>query len=181
MGVHWSSITWGSLILTHFSCAMFIIAIVLFIFDWILQKIRRQKINGLLLRWLLLLPIGVTGIYAFFMHLFFPAPSATMMHWPSSPFQYEVALANLCIGILGIFSFRASYGFRLATVIAASFWMWGHAVYEIYEIITTSNIYLGNAVSWFWIDVILPFILISCIKKAKPVVTETLQPEYQEE
>lgn len=173
MSIHWSNIDWVQLILIHFSCAMFVIAIVFFIFDWLLQKIRRQKHNDILLRWLLLLPVGFTGIYAFIMHVFFPTQSAAMMNWPTSPFQLEVALANLCIGLLGIFSFRASYGFRLATVIVASFWMWGHVISEIYQIITTSNIYLGNAVSWFWIDVLLPFVLMSCIKKTKPTVAET--------
>lgn len=170
MGTHWSSINWASLILTHFSLAMLALAIVLFIFDWILQKIRRQTSHDILLRWLLLLPIGVASVYVFFMHLFFPKLSAAVMSWPPSPFQFEVALANLCIGVLGVLAFRASHGFRVATVIVACFWMWGHAASEIYHIITTSNIYIGNAVSWFWVDVILPFVLISCLKKSKPIV-----------
>lgn len=181
MGINWSTINWQQLVLTHFSCAMFVVAIGIFILDWIMQKIRRQKNNDLLLRWLLLLPVGFTGIYAFFMHLFFPASSAAVMNWPTSPFQFEVALANLCIGLLGILSFRAGYGFRLATVIVASFWMWGHAISEIYQIVITSNIYLGNAVSWFWIDVILPFVLISCIKKSRPVAIATIDEYPQPE
>ncbi len=170
MDIQWSSFNWGELIVTHFSCTMLVIAVILFIFSWILEKIRRQKSEDLLLRWLLLLPVGFAGIYVFFMHLLFPAASAKIMGWPPSPFQLEVALANLCIGLLGIFSFRSSHGFRVATVIVAIFWMWGHSVYEIYRIITTSNIYLGNAVSWFWVDTLLPFVLISCIKRSKKEV-----------
>ncbi len=181
MGIHWASINWISLILTHFSLAMLVVAIILFIFDWILQKIRRQSNKDVLLRWLLLLPVGVASVYVFFMHLCFPKLSAAVMGWPPSPFQFEVALANVCIGILGILSFRASHGFRVATVVVASFWMWGHSVSEIYQIITTSNIYLGNAVSWFWVDTILPFVLISCVKKAKPIVIETYKPEQHQE
>jgi hypothetical protein len=153
---------------------MLVLAIILFLLDWLLQKIRRQSSRGILLRWLLLLPVGATGIYLFVMHLFFPVESAAIMKWPVSPFQVEVGLANLCIGLLGICSFRASYGFRLATVIVAVFWMWGHAVYEIYHIITTSNIYLGDAVSWFWVDFILPFALITCLKRSQIIVVETI-------
>ncbi len=181
MGIHWSSINWAHLILINFSCAMLVIAIILFIFDWILQKIRRQKNNDVLLRWLLLLPVGITGMYVCFMNLFFPKLTAAVMSWPPSPFQLEVALANLCVGMLGILAFRASHGFRVATVIVTCFWMWGHSIAEIYQIITTSNIYLGNAVSWFWVDTILPFILISCVRRAKPDVmvmkTPMVKPE----
>lgn len=174
MGMQWSTIHWGQLFFTHFSSVMLIIAIILFIFNWLLQKIRHQKSSNLLLRWLLLLPVGVTGIYVFLMCLIFPAATAAMMHWPPSPFQYEVALANLCLGILGLLAFRASYGFQLATVIVTCFWMWGHAIYEIYRIITTSNIYLGDIVSWFWIYLLLPFVLISCIRKANSVTVGTV-------
>lgn len=172
MGIHWSNIDW-QLILTHFSCAMLIVAILLFTFDWIIQKIRRHSCNDLLLRWLLLLPVGLTGIYLFFINLFFPEASAKIMGWQVSPFQIQVAFASLTLGLLGIFSFKASYGFRVATVFAVSVWMWSHAAYQIYQIIMTSNIYLGNAVSWFWIDVLLPFILINRVKKTNtPNVVE---------
>lgn len=169
MGIHWSNIAWPQLILTHFSCAMLILAILLFAFHWIIQKIRQRNRNDLLLRWLLLLPVGITGIYLFFINLFFPEASATVMGWKVSPFQIQVGIASLAFGLLGIFSFKpaVSYGFRVATVLAVSIWMWGHALYQIYQIIITSNIYLGNAVSWFWVDVLLPFILINLIRKAK--------------
>lgn len=180
MGIDLSNINWVELILTHFSSAMFIIAIIFFIFDWLLQKIRRNDSHDTLLRWLLLLPVGMTGIYAFIMHLFFPLISAQAMNLPSSPFQLEVGLANLAIGLLGIFSFRASYGFRLATVFAATIWMWGYAISQIYTIIMTSNIYLGNSVSWFWLNIILPFILISCIKRLKSTTTPPA-PTYFDE
>lgn len=184
MLINWTSIHWGHLILAHFSCVMLLLAIIFFIFDWILQKIRGLHNNDVLLRWLLLLPVGLTGIYASIMCLFFSALSATLMHWQTSPFQQEVGIAYLSLGILGIMSFRASYGFRLATVIAASIWMWGHALAQIIQIITTSNIYLGDAVSWFWVNLLLPFILIRCIRKAKPVVvivesTPVIQPSEE--
>ena len=49
-----------------------------------------------------------------------PAQSAPAVGWAPSPFQYEVGIADLTIGILGLGAFRASYGFRLATTARSS-------------------------------------------------------------
>jgi hypothetical protein len=46
-------------------------------------------------RWLAFLPAGATALYAFFMHAFSPALAASLIGWQNSPFQFEVAIANL--------------------------------------------------------------------------------------
>jgi hypothetical protein len=77
-----------------------------------------------LLRWMLLLAVGVTGVYTFVMHVFFSATSAENIGWAVSPFQYEVGVADLTAGVLGILAFWGDFGFRLAAVIATTFWLW---------------------------------------------------------
>lgn len=57
------------------------------------------------LAWILLLPIGVTGLWAGLFHIAFPAVAAADIGWQVSPFQFEVAMADLAIGATAIASF----------------------------------------------------------------------------
>ena len=50
------------------------------------------------LSWLLLLPVGVTALWAAVFHLFFPSVAAADIGWQVSPFQFEVGMADLAIG-----------------------------------------------------------------------------------
>jgi hypothetical protein len=47
-----------------------------------------------LLAWVLLLPIGITGLWAGISHVFFPAMAAAHIGWQVSPFQFEVGMAD---------------------------------------------------------------------------------------
>lgn len=155
-------ITW---ILSNFVLAMFILA-VLFI---LLHRTMRRRVPEaeIVYRWIALFALGFTGIYAFIMHAFYPEFTAATIGWANSPFQYEVAMANLGFGLLGILSFNASYPFRLATVIGSTCWLWGDATGHIYQMIEHNNFTIGNAGSWFWMDIFIPLILIICLIKLK--------------
>lgn len=157
---------WINWVLSNFVLAMFILAI-LFI---LLHKAIRRTVSEaeIVYRWVALFALGFTGIYTFVMHAFYPDFTAASIGWASSPFQYEVAMADLAFGALGILSFNASYGFRLATVIGSTCWLWGDATGHIYQMIKYNNFAIGNAGSWFWMDVFIPLILIICIMRLKP-------------
>ena len=151
------------------SLVMLVLAIILAIFDRIINAFRQHRLSSseILFRWIVLLSIGVTGLYSFAMHAFFPDLTAAAIGWSNSPFQYEVAVANLGFGLIGVLSFCASYGFRSATVIGNLCWLWGDAVGHIYQMIDKHNFAIGNAGSWFWMDVLVPLILLICIMKMK--------------
>jgi hypothetical protein len=51
------------------------------------------------LAWILLLPIGITGLWAGAFHVFFPATAAAHIGWQVSPFQFEVGMADFAVGI----------------------------------------------------------------------------------
>lgn len=118
-------------------------------------------------RWVALLALGVTGIYTFCMHAFFPKVAAAAIGWSVSPFQYEVAVADLATGVLGICAFRASMGFRTATVLASAIWLWGDAIGHIRQMIVANNYAPGNAGSWFWMDIIIPAVLLVSLWKLR--------------
>ncbi|EKD73702.1 MAG: hypothetical protein ACD_45C00217G0018 [uncultured bacterium] len=154
-------------ILGNFSFVMLVLAVVL----TILQKIKNKKLSlwEILYRWIALFALGIMGIYGFIMHAFFPDISAATIGWQNSPFQYEVAIANLGFGLIALLSFRAAYPFRLASVIGNACWLWGDAVGHIYQMISQHNFATGNAGTWFWTDVLVPLLAVICIVKLKHV------------
>ena len=163
-------ITCISYVLNNFGLAMLLLAVLITLIDWPIQKARRHaSFYEIFFRWTVLLPLGFTAIYAFIMHAFFPDLAATTIGWQNSPFQFEVAMANLGFGVIAILSFNASYGFRLATVIGNTFWLWGDAVGHVYQIVEHQNFSIGNAGSWFWMDILVPLILIFLISKLQSI------------
>lgn len=116
-----------------------------------------------LLAWLLLLSVGGQGVYTFVVHVFFPEQSAANIGWAVSPFQYEVGIADLTVGVLGVLAFWGNFGFRLAAVIAGVVWYWGDAVGHVKEMIVADNFAPGNAGPWFWTDVFVPMLLLACL------------------
>lgn len=153
--------------LENFGLAMLILAIAISIIEWLFHKLFRTGTSGatVFYRWIALLAVGATCIYAFIMHAFFSEMAAKTIGWATTPFQYEVAVADLAIGVLAILSFGASLGFRVATVIGTTIWFWGDAVVHVYEMMTKDNFAVGNAGSWLWIDIAVPILLIICLLK----------------
>jgi hypothetical protein len=80
-----------------------------------------------------------------------------------SPFQYEVGIADLTVGVLGILAFWGNFSFRLAAAIAGIVWYWGDAVGHVRQMIVADNFAPGNAGSWFWTDVLVPLLLVICL------------------
>lgn len=115
-----------------------------------------------LLSWLLLLSVGAQGVFTFIVHVFFGEYSAKNIGWAVSPFQYEVGIADLTVGVLGIIACWSNFSFRLAAVIAAVVWYGGDAIGHVRQMIVADNFAPGNAGPWFWTDVLVPILLIVC-------------------
>lgn len=109
-----------------------------------------------LFRWVAFLGAGIVGIYCFLGHVFAPAQTAAAIGWETSPFQYEVGMANLAVGVLGILAFRKDFSFRLAATIAVVCWYGGDAIGHIRQIVIAHNYAPGNAGPWLWSDILIP-------------------------
>jgi hypothetical protein len=109
-----------------------------------------------LLDWVLLLPIGVTGIWAGAFHIAFPQMSAAYIGWEPSPFQFEVGMADLAFGITAVLSFWCSLDFRAAAIIAASVFLLGDAVGHVHQMLAAGNFAPGNAGVPFVTDIACP-------------------------
>jgi hypothetical protein len=145
--------------------------VVMFVASLLLAAVSSRRHQGTqqgsyayqLLNWLLLLSLGAQGIFTFIGHVFYPQFSAEHIGWADSPFQYEVGIADLTVGVLGVLAFWGNFSFRLAAAIAGIVWYWGDAVGHVRQIIVAHNYAPGNAGPWFWNDVVVPFVLLICL------------------
>jgi hypothetical protein len=130
----------------------------LFVAALALAAARRTSGSGpeRLLGWILLLPIGVTGLWAAVFHLFFPEIAAADIGWEPSPFQFEVGMADLAIGATACISFWRSLDFKAAVVIINAIFLLGDAIGHVGQMIAAGNFAPGNAGVPFLDDLILP-------------------------
>jgi hypothetical protein len=113
-----------------------------------------------LLAWVLLLPIGVTGLWAGAFHLFFPEIAAADIGWEPSPFQFEVGVADLAIGATACVSFWRSLEFKAAAVLVNAIALIGDAVGHVKQMIVAGNFAHGNAGVPFYSDIAFPALAI---------------------
>jgi hypothetical protein len=119
------------------------------------------------LAWVLLLPVGVTGLWAAFFRLFFPGVAAADIGWQASPFQFEVCMADLAIGATACLSFRRNLDFKAAAVMASLIFLLGHAVGHVKQMLVAGNFAPGNAGVPFYSDVVLPVLMIVLLMIAR--------------
>ena len=119
------------------------------------------------LGWILLLPIGVTGLWAAVFHLFFPGIAAADIGWEVSPFQFEVGMADLAIGATACLSFWRNLDFKAAAVMVSSIFFLGDAVGHVKQMLVAGNFAPGNAGVPFYSDIALPALAIGLLMIAR--------------
>ena len=115
---------------------------------WLDERVghRAQRLEVFML-YMLAIGVAGSGIGGFFAHAFLADEVADSIGWPAgSPFQLEVAFANLALGILGILAMNRRDGFRDATVIAVTIFAGGATITHVIDIVETGNLAAGNTV-----------------------------------
>jgi Family of unknown function (DUF6790) len=126
------------------------------------QPRTKARVAEIFLQWFLVVSVGLVSVVFFISHTVFADTTAASIGWPAgNPFQYEVAAANLTIGTLGILCYWIRGNFWLATVIAFSVQWLGAAVVHIREILVAANYAPNNAGLTFYLDILMPVILIA--------------------
>jgi hypothetical protein len=108
------------------------------------RPVTRDFVIDRLLCYLLVLPLGLLGLWGFVGHVFFPAQSAASIGWADSPFQFEVGVANLGLALASLYAAFRGFEARLAAALAAAFLL-GAGVIHVTDIITAGNFAPGNA------------------------------------
>jgi hypothetical protein len=120
------------------------------------------KAVELVLSYVLFINVGLAGCWAFVGHAFFPDRVAASIGWATgSPFQFEVAVANLAFGILGVLCIRVRDGFWLATGIGYAVFLFGAGYGHIREIISSGNHSVNNAGPVLYVgDIAVPAVIL---------------------
>lgn len=148
-----------SIVLSHFAGIMTGIAVFSAVISTTWFKGDRQCSDIFLSR-LMLFSVGLSGLWIFIFFVFFPNISAAYIGWTPSPFQFEVAVANLGLGVAGIVGVSASRDYRIATTIFTTCFLWGAAAGHIRQMIIAHNFAPGNAGMILYNDLIVPLLLI---------------------
>ena len=109
---------------------------------------------------LLLYSMGIAGFRGIFggfvMHFFFADQVAASIGWDAgSPFQTEVAFANLAIGVLGAGTFWWR-DFWLPYLIVSSIFAWGAGLTHMLDLVHAGNDAPNNAGPILYADVLMP-------------------------
>ncbi len=127
----------------------------------------RKLLATIFLRYMLLINVGLEGFFAFYAHAFMPDQISKTIGWAPSPFEYEVAIANLAIAALGIMCWWFEGLFWFAAIVATSVWLWGDAVGHIQQIVVAHNYAPNNAGAALYSDLVVPAILIALALAAR--------------
>ena len=117
------------------------------------------------LLWIAFWVLGINGLWGFVFHFFFGEFSAELIGWPNSPFQYEVAYANLTIAILGFSSWwlkRRDY--LLAAMVAYISWFFADGLGHVVARLSQDNTAPGNAGTILFTDLLMPVVVVLLLK-----------------
>jgi hypothetical protein len=115
--------------------------------------------------------------------VFFPERSAAAIGWATSPFQYEVGVANLGLGLASLYAAFSGFEARLAVGIAAACFLIGAGVGHIRDIVVQGNFAPGTAgpiiVTDFLTPIVILVLLVLASGKLRPKSAATLALEAE--
>ena len=126
------------------------------------------NVSWVYLAYLLPISVGVGGLMAFLGHTMRADEIARSIGWPTgNPFQFEVAVANLAFGVLGLLSLKFRNGFWTATIVGYGVFLEGAAYGHVREIIQAGNWSINNAGPVLVADVLFPMFLLTLLVLSK--------------
>ncbi|MGD0957861.1 MAG: DUF6790 family protein [Candidatus Acidiferrales bacterium] len=134
------------------------------------QPRTKQRTADVLLLYLFTFPIGLGGLVGFIGHTMRAGPVAASISWPAgNPSQYEVAVANLSFGILGILCLRLRDDFWTATAIGWSVFILGAAGVHLHQIHIGRPYAPENAGAILYFNILAPAVVLALlmVRKAK--------------
>lgn len=125
-----------------------------------------------LLGFILLFNLGIMSLLAAYMHVFMGPETAAMIGWEGgSPFQFEMGMANLAFGVLGVTAFWVRERFWVATIIGWSILFVGCFVGHVRDYYVNHNVAPYNIGLAIWMsDLFLPLfalVLLGMIRSKK--------------
>lgn len=128
---------------------------------WAQLRGRKEITHAQVIETISMNTFGITGfasIISFFMHFFLADRVAQSIGWDAgSPFQLEVAGANLAVGLVGFAGFWRR-DFWLPYVVSKTAFLWVAGITHIIDLVNHNNFAPGNAGLTLYMDFIWPLI-----------------------
>jgi hypothetical protein len=83
--------------------------------------------------------VGADGIWAGLFHIFFPAVASGEIGWAGSPFEFEIGIADLALGITAVISFGRSLSFKSGVAVYAILFYIGVAIGHVYQAVAKAD------------------------------------------
>jgi hypothetical protein len=112
------------------------------------------------LLYLLFVYVGLMGFLTAYAHVFRPIETSASIGWSTSPYEYEVGMADLTVGTLGVLCLWFRGNFWLATAIANAVWLLGDAIGHIRQITINNNHAANNAGIFLVAEIVTPFVIL---------------------
>lgn len=125
------------------------------------KKKTPERITGIYLTYLIFFNIGLQGIFAASGHILMPNAIAEQIGWPTgSPFQFEIGIANLAVGVAGVLCVWFGAGFKLATVVINSVFLFGAAYGHFVQQAKGDTSPYNTGVFLYFGDIIIPALIL---------------------
>jgi uncharacterized membrane protein len=115
------------------------------------------------LLYLLFIYVGLMGLFTAYYHVFRPVEASASIGWSTSPYEYEVGMADLTVGVLGVLCLVFREGFWLATAIAEAVWLLGDAVGHIKQMVANNNHAEYNSGIFLIFEVAMPVLILGLV------------------
>jgi len=124
-----------------------------------LAERKKEVMITSMIKFMMLLSVGVTGFWAFVWHSLFASTVASYIGWAPSPFQFEVAVVYLWFGFAGLIGFKQTFNYWLAVSVIWTTFSWGAALGHLYQMVIHMNFAAGNIGMILCMDVLCPLLL----------------------
>lgn len=144
-----------------FACAV-ILAILTIAYK---EKWNCPKFAEIFLGYVLLFNIGIMSLLAAYAHVFMGPEIAKLIGWQAgSPFQFEMGMANLSYGVLGMLAFWIRGRFWDAVIIGWSVLLLGCFVGHVMDYYANDNTAPYNIGGHIWFyDLFLPILVLTTL------------------
>lgn len=118
------------------------------------------------LSWVLV-SAGLEGVWAGATHVLFPETAARFIGWQVSPFQFEIGVADIALGVTALLSFWRPLAFKAAVVTFSFIFYVGLAYGHLHQVAVTGNMAAGNAGLLLVLTIIKPVLLVGLLLAAR--------------
>ena len=133
---------------------------------WLAKKpLSKAQILNVILLYIFVFFVGLGGLMAALAHSLWAKETALKIGWqPGSPFQFDMAMANLAFGVLGILCIWFRGDFWTATGIGVAVLLLGCTYGHVREIVVHHNYAPYNAgVGIFFYDAVIPVLILGLL------------------